>query len=123
MRARNLVAEVSGTEPRWFRPPYGAVAASSLVAARHAGLRTVLWTSWGRDWRAKATPTSVIADLEHTWHPGATVLLHDSDITSAPGCWHAALGALTPLSRLWAEQGLNVGTLAEHDLINPTKRL
>jgi len=120
VRARDLVAEVSGIEPQWFRPPYGAVAASSLVAARRARLRTVLWTSWGRDWRARATPQTVVADLERTWYPGATVLLHDSDITSAPGCWRSALGALDLLSELWAERGLTVGPLGEHGVGEPS---
>lgn len=116
LRARDLVAETTGIEPRWFRPPYGALAASSLVAARQARLRTVLWTSWGRDWRPEATATTVVADVERTWHRGATVLLHDSDITSAPGAWHAALDALGPLSDRWAGRGLTVGPLGDHGL-------
>lgn len=116
LRARDLVADVAGVEPRWFRPPYGAVATSSLVAAHYAGLRTVLWTSWGRDWRPEATPETVVADLERTWHRGATVLLHDSDITSAPECWRSALGALPTLAERWGARGLKVGTLAQHGL-------
>lgn len=116
LRARDLIAEVAGVEPMWFRPPYGALAASSLLAAHRAGLRTVLWTSWGRDWRAEATAGTVVADVVRTWHRGATVLLHDSDITSAPGCWHSALDALGPLGDLWASQGLTVGTLGAHGI-------
>lgn len=114
LRARDLVADVAGVEPRWFRPPYGALATSSLVAAHRGGLRTVLWTSWGRDWRAEATPDTVVADLERTWHRGATVLLHDSDITSAPGCWRSALGALPVLADRWEARRLKVGTLGQH---------
>ncbi|MDQ6838298.1 MAG: polysaccharide deacetylase family protein [Actinomycetota bacterium] len=116
VRARDLVADVAGIEPHWFRPPYGALAASSLVAAHHARLRTVLWTSWGRDWRAEATPTTVVDDVERTWHRGATVLLHDSDITSAPKSWLSALGALHPLAERWAARDLAVGPLADHGL-------
>lgn len=116
LRARDLIADVTGTTSRWCRPPYGALSASSLVAARRAGLQPVLWTTWGRDWRAEATPGSVAHDVARTWHGGATVLLHDSDITSAPGCWRAALGALGPLSRRWAAAGLAVGPLGEHGL-------
>jgi peptidoglycan/xylan/chitin deacetylase (PgdA/CDA1 family) len=113
-RARDLVEDRTGTPLRWFRPPYGALAASSLVAARATGLQTVLWTSWGRDWRAEATPETVAADVAATWHPGATVLLHDSDVTSAPGAWRSALGALPRLAEAW--DGLRVGPLREHDL-------
>jgi peptidoglycan/xylan/chitin deacetylase (PgdA/CDA1 family) len=118
-RAVEVIGEATGTAPRWFRPPYGALAASSLVAARRAGLPTVLWTTWGRDWRPGATPDTVAADLAATWHRGATVLLHDSDVTSAPGSWRAALGALPTLAERWATAGLEVGPLADHGL-SPT---
>jgi peptidoglycan/xylan/chitin deacetylase (PgdA/CDA1 family) len=115
-RARDLVADAGGVEPRWCRPPYGALSASSLVAARAAGLQLVLWTSWGRDWRPDATPESVTEDVVRTGYPGATVLLHDSDITSAPGCWRTALAALAPLAGRWHADGLVVGTLGEHGI-------
>lgn len=108
------ISDAAGAQPVWFRPPYGAVAASSLVAARRTGLRTVLWTCWGRDWRADATPASVVTRVERGRRPGATVLLHDSDVTSAPGSWKQALAALPELAARWREAGLTVGTLSEH---------
>ena len=109
-----LVEAAWGQRPTWFRPPYGALAASSLVAARRLGLRTVLWTTWGHDWKRGATPESVAARIQASWWPGATVLLHDSDVTSAPGSWKAALGALPILAERWAAAGLRVGPLGEH---------
>lgn len=115
-RAVETIGQATGVAPGWFRPPYGALAASSLVAAHRAGLPTVLWTTWGRDWRAEATPDTVLADLATTWYRGATVLLHDSDVTSAPGSWRAALGALPTLAERWAAAGVAVGPLADHGL-------
>ncbi len=115
-RARDAIAERAGSEPRWFRPPYGALAASSLVAARATGLRTVLWTTWGKDWRRGVGPRDVVEVVTATMTPGATVLLHDSDVTSAPGSWRATLGALPALAEQWEAAGLRVGTLAEHGL-------
>ncbi len=114
--ARDIIAETTGISPTWFRPPYGALAASSLVAARSAGLRTVLWTCWGRDWRADATAESVTATVEAGRRPGATVLLHDSDVTSSPGSWKSALDALPRLATRWRAEGLTVGTLSEHGI-------
>jgi hypothetical protein len=76
----------------------------------------VLWTTWGRDWRAEATPASVVADVARHLGPGATVLLHDSDCTSAPGAWHSAIGALDGLGELFEAGGLTVGPLADHGL-------
>ncbi|HXW80936.1 MAG TPA: hypothetical protein VEJ84_15645, partial [Acidimicrobiales bacterium] len=78
--------------------------------------RPVLWTTWGRDWRHKTTPESVIEDVAATWVPGATVLLHDSDCTSSPGSWKATLAALPRLAEDWAARGLRVGTLSDHGL-------
>jgi peptidoglycan/xylan/chitin deacetylase (PgdA/CDA1 family) len=117
IRARDLVAEATGQRPRWFRPPYGALASSSLIAARRAGLQTVLWTTWGRDWRPDADARSVAATVERTRRPGATVLLHDSDVTSAAGAWRAALGALPILADRWEAAGLTVGTLGDHGIV------
>ncbi|MBO0693267.1 MAG: polysaccharide deacetylase family protein [Acidimicrobiaceae bacterium] len=121
-RAVDAVGDATGRAPSWFRPPYGALAASSLVAARDQQLPIVLWTSWGRDWRSAATPQSVVADIAGSWRVGATVLLHDSDITSAPRSWRAALDALPILAERWASQGLTVGPLAEHGIRRAPRR-
>jgi peptidoglycan-N-acetylglucosamine deacetylase len=118
--AKDTLAELSGTQPRWARPPYGALSASSVIAARRAGLTPLLWTTWGRDWRAEATPGSIVADVSSTLVPGATVLLHDSDCTSAPGSWKATLAALPLLADLWSATGLEVGPLFEHGLSTRT---
>jgi peptidoglycan/xylan/chitin deacetylase (PgdA/CDA1 family) len=115
-RARDSIAEVTGVAPTWFRPPYGALSGGSLSAARHLGLQPVLWTTWGRDWRAGATPSSVVADVAGGLLPGATVLLHDSDCTSAPESWRATLGALPGMAELFDREGLSVGPLADHGL-------
>ncbi|MDQ1395489.1 MAG: hypothetical protein QOG64_748, partial [Acidimicrobiaceae bacterium] len=112
------VAEAGGIGPTWFRPPYGTLSTPALVAARRAQLHTVLWTAWGRDWREQATPRSVVDDVRRGLSPGATVLLHDSDCTSAPRAWKSALGALPLLAELFEERGLTVGPLREHGIRN-----
>lgn len=112
--ARDALAELTGTAPRWVRPPYGAVSASTLWAARRTALQPVLWTTWGRDWRREATRDSIVEDVSSTLVPGATVLLHDSDCTSAEGSWKATLTALPALAERWAALGLAVGPLSEH---------
>lgn len=112
--ARALLEDLSGRPVEWFRPPYGAVAASTLVAARRTGLRLILWTTWGQDWRPDATGATVAANVARTFVPGATVLLHDSDVTSSPGSWQATLDSLPDLAGRWRESGLEVGPLGEH---------
>jgi len=114
--ARSLLSELTGATPRFARPPYGVLAASTLRAAKTAGLQPVLWTTWGRDWRQEASADSVVRDVQATLVQGPTVLLHDSDCTSARGSWKATLAALPRLAHMWQAAGLTVGTLAEHGL-------
>jgi peptidoglycan/xylan/chitin deacetylase (PgdA/CDA1 family) len=116
-RGRDAVAAATGVTPRWFRPPYGTLSAGALRAAGRLDLDTVLWTAWGRDWRPEATPETVTHDVLRGRVPGGTVLLHDSDCTSSPESWHAALGALPMLARELGERGLTVGTVGEHGLV------
>jgi peptidoglycan/xylan/chitin deacetylase (PgdA/CDA1 family) len=116
-RARDSIAAASGREPAWFRPPFGTLSLAGLRAARDLGLATVLWTAWGRDWRAVATPESVTDDVMSGFVDGGTVLLHDSDCTSAPESWRSSLGALPLLAKELAERGLEVGPVADHGIL------
>jgi peptidoglycan/xylan/chitin deacetylase (PgdA/CDA1 family) len=115
-RGRDAIVEATGVVPEWFRPPYGTLSVSALLAARSMGLRTVLWSSWGRDWRQGATGASVVEDVMSGLVDGGTVLLHDSDCTSSPGSWRAALEALPLLAKCFADAGLAVGPAGEHGL-------
>lgn len=118
-RARDLVAELTGTPPRFVRPPYGVLSGGSLIAARRLKLQPVLWTAWGRDWERRATPDRVITTLRRGLAAGGTVLLHDSDCTSAPNAWRSALGALPELIAICHSRGLAVGPVGEHGLAEP----
>jgi peptidoglycan/xylan/chitin deacetylase (PgdA/CDA1 family) len=116
VRTADLIEQRTGRRPTYFRPPYGAFTAAAAHAARKAGLQPVLWTAWGKDWSAKATPASVVGNVTRTLRSGGTVLLHDSDCTSAPGAWRSALGALPTILDWCEERGLRVGPLREHGL-------
>ena len=116
VEATTLVEDVTGRTPRWWRPPYGVLTTAGVLAAGSAGLRPVLWSSWGQDWTSRATPASVLETVLSGLSPGGTVLLHDSSCTSASGAWHSALGALPPLVRHCHERGLSLGPLGEHGL-------
>ncbi|MFE3502474.1 polysaccharide deacetylase family protein [Kitasatospora sp. NPDC059146] len=113
-RARDTVADLTGTAPQWFRPPYGVMSAGAHLAARRLGLAPVLWTSWGEDWTGRATPDTVHRTVTADLYGGGTVLLHDSDCTSAPEAWRSALGALPRLLDHCATRGWQVGPLREH---------
>ncbi len=115
-RTAVVVEDLTGTPVRWYRPPYGVLSPAALVAARAAGLRPVLWSAWGRDWERHATPSRIVSSLERTLRPGGTVLLHDTDRTSAPGSWRRTLAASELLLTRWAAAGTDVGPLGDHGL-------
>ncbi len=115
-RTADLIEVQSGVRPTWFRPPYGALTTSGLVAARGLGLQTVLWTSWGQDWQRGLAPGDVVDEVLRGRLDGGTVLLHDSDCTSEPGAWRATLGALPTLVHRLRDRGLQVGTVGAHGL-------
>ena len=114
-RTKALIQDIAGVTPRFYRPPYGVVTGGDLLAVRTQDVELVLWTSWGKDWQARATGQSVIAELKKGGVVGgATLLLHDSDCTSAPGSWRSSLSALSELSSYCVEQRLDLVPLAEH---------
>jgi peptidoglycan/xylan/chitin deacetylase (PgdA/CDA1 family) len=115
-RGYDLIADVTGAPPRWYRPPYGVLTTPALVTAARLGMRTVLWTAWGRDWTATASPESVYSLVLRNLSGGATILLHDSDCTSKPEAWRSTLGAVPRLLDTIAARGLHVGPLREHGL-------
>lgn len=112
--AAEVVTAQTGVRPTWFRPPYGVLTLGSLVAARRARLRPVLWTAWGRDWVA-TDPARVAETIRRQLHPGGTVLLHDSDCAAqAAGSWRATVAALPRLAELTDRLGCTVGPLRDH---------
>ncbi|WP_369182100.1 polysaccharide deacetylase family protein [Streptomyces sp. Y1] len=113
-RTRDAVTELCGARPLWYRPPYGVLTAGPALAAHRLGLRSVLWTAWGRDWTAEATGATVYATARPGLTGGATLLLHDSDCTSAPGSWRAALAALPAIAAHCRSRGLALGPLRDH---------
>ncbi len=115
-RAVDVIERVTGSRPRFFRPPYGVLSGPALLTARELGLTPVLWSAWGREWTPGATADSVYATLARDLEGGVTVLLHDSGCTSPPGSWQAGLGALPLLLDHCAAAGLRVGPVGEHGI-------
>ncbi|MEV7781074.1 polysaccharide deacetylase family protein [Kitasatospora sp. NPDC088351] len=115
-RTAEAVTDLCGARPRWYRPPYGVLTAGPALAAHRLGLRTVLWTAWGRDWTDDATAASVYATARPGLTGGATLLLHDSDCTSAPDSWRATLAALPLIATHCRTHTLTLGPLRDHGL-------
>jgi len=119
-RAREMIADRTGSLPRWYRPTYGVATLTALREARRLGLTPVLWTHWGRDWTGHASAESVFHLASRDLAGGATVLLHDCPAgQAAPDAWRATLGALPRLLDHCARLGLRVGPLGEHGIATP----
>ncbi|GAA3520317.1 polysaccharide deacetylase family protein [Actinocatenispora rupis] len=115
--AKALVANAAGVAPRWFRPPFGVLSTGAAVAVRRLGMRTVLWSAWGRDWTATATGESVADLVGRDLRGGGTVLLHDTaSDTAAPESWRATVDAVPRVLDLCAARGWTVGPLRDHGL-------
>jgi peptidoglycan/xylan/chitin deacetylase (PgdA/CDA1 family) len=93
-RAQALIEDATGCEPALYRPPYGVLNAAALRQAHARGWRTLLWSQWGRDWEAHATPASILARVTAGAEAGSVLLLHDADDYSAPDSWRRTAAAL-----------------------------
>lgn len=105
-RCAALVAELGGRPPDRYRPPFGVFTPVALAEARRRGWTALLWSAWGRDWRARATADSIAADATRGVRAGDVVLLHDADHYSAPGSWRATADALPRILDALAARGL-----------------
>jgi peptidoglycan/xylan/chitin deacetylase (PgdA/CDA1 family) len=104
--AEAAIGEATGRAPLLYRPPYGVLNAAALRIAGQRAWRTLLWSHWGLDWEARATPES-IADLISTdLQPGSVLLLHDADDYGASGSWRNTAAALPRILERVGEAGL-----------------
>jgi peptidoglycan-N-acetylglucosamine deacetylase len=106
-RAQELVVDATGCASiGLYRPPYGVLNASALRVAGEHGWRTLLWSQWGRDWEARATPEAIAARVTDGVGEGSVLLLHDADDYSAPDSWRRTVAALPRVLEVLAEHGL-----------------
>src|SRR3954454_17809368 len=105
-RGADAIASAAGSLAPLYRPPYGIFSPAGLALARRRGDAPWLWSRWGRDWRAGATPAAVTERAAGAVGGGDLALLHDADHYSDPGCWRATAGAVPMILDAAAERGL-----------------
>lgn len=110
-RGHSAVTDATGVAPSRYRPPYGVFSAGALAVARRR-LAPLLWSRWGRDWRADATAASVHALATRDVSAGDVLLLHDADEYSDPGCWRSTVAALPRILETVAAAGLRIDSVA-----------
>lgn len=77
-RTGDEIERVLGRRSTLFRPPYGHLAGSSVLAAAELGLTTVMWSAQMHEGWWAHNPDSIIEDIRGQARPGAIVLAHDS---------------------------------------------
>jgi peptidoglycan/xylan/chitin deacetylase (PgdA/CDA1 family) len=106
LRARDVIGSATGAEPRLYRPPYGVFSGPALLVVRRLGWRPLLWSRWGRDWEAGATPEGIAARATRGLGDGDVVLLHDADHYSSRDSWRRTVAALPLVLEAAAAAGL-----------------
>jgi peptidoglycan/xylan/chitin deacetylase (PgdA/CDA1 family) len=107
----HILASITGTWPRLYRPPWGIVNVPALQTAWREGLTTVLWSIQPEGLRPR-TPAEQLAYCARRLHDGAIVDLHDAP--GLPGAPERLLGLMPSLLDLLSERGyaaVPVGTL------------
>jgi peptidoglycan/xylan/chitin deacetylase (PgdA/CDA1 family) len=105
-RAVEIVGEVYGERPTLYRPPYGIFTLAGLSLVRGASLEPLLWSKWGRDWRAKTTADEIARLACRNLGDRDVVLLHDADWYSSPGSHRRTAAALPRILDAIEERGL-----------------
>ncbi len=76
-RCSSLIEEITGREPRFFRPPRGLLGWSALREAARMGMRTVLWSCSAKDWTRPGVNVIARRVLSGS-RRGSIILLHDA---------------------------------------------
>lgn len=109
-RAQHVLATLTGTPPKLFRPPWGMVNAAMFPTLRRHGQRCVLWSIQPEGRR----PAAVEAQVHHVLrraHPGAIVDLHDAEGT--PGAPERLCEALPRMIDGLRQAGYGFATVGE----------
>jgi peptidoglycan/xylan/chitin deacetylase (PgdA/CDA1 family) len=93
-RGMATIEDATGVRPVDYRPPYGIFSFPGIGEVRRRGLRPLLWSRWGHDWRGGRPPEAIAGELTGSIAAGDVLLLHDADHYSDPGSWRGTMAAL-----------------------------
>jgi peptidoglycan/xylan/chitin deacetylase (PgdA/CDA1 family) len=103
------IEDATGEAPVFHRPPFGIYSSAGLEYVRTHGLRPLLWSRWGKDWRKFTSPGRIAARATSRVRPGDVILLHDADFYSSRDSYRRTVAALNLiLSELKSRQ---IGTV------------
>ncbi len=116
MDAQAEIAAATGVKPTLFRPPFGCRWPGVGSVLHEQGLRLVMWSAIGSDWRLPEA--AIAAKLERAARPGAIFCLHDGRGLAANPDVSSTLGAVRVIMPRLGESGYCFSSVSQ--LICPT---
>ncbi|GEM_PF-91809 len=110
-RAQEIIATVTGAQPRLARPPCGVRTPAYFAAAAKLGLRTVQWDVAGFDWKERTSKEIADSVLQGAT-AGSIILLHDGD-SARKRDRRATVAALPLIIEGLKARGLNIVPLTQ----------
>jgi peptidoglycan/xylan/chitin deacetylase (PgdA/CDA1 family) len=74
-RTQDVLERLTGQRPKIFRPPYGGRWFGLFPVLAERGMRMVMWSDAGYDWKNDAD--GIVRDTLKALRPGSIILLHD----------------------------------------------
>jgi peptidoglycan-N-acetylglucosamine deacetylase len=108
-RAQQAIRTHTGTEPEWFRAPYGVRWFGMGGAQRNLSLTGVMWSAIGRDWALNSA--AVYQRLATRSANGAILCLHDGRELKVQADISVTVEALRRLVPTLLEQGYEFETV------------
>jgi peptidoglycan/xylan/chitin deacetylase (PgdA/CDA1 family) len=116
-RGADIIAEVTGQQPRVFRPPYGSISGATMMFAVSMGYPIVLW-----DFEFNQHGRSAAANVTHMTRqarPGSIILAHDGGTLNCD----VVVQALPALIDRLRQKGLGFVTTTELIALGTTERV
>lgn len=114
VRAHEIIEQVTGIAPRFFRPPRGVYSAYARDFLQQQGYTMVLWDISSQDW-AELPAHRIAGNVLHRVGPGSILLFHDGGdlITAEGGNRNNTLKALPQVIKGLQKQGYYFLTIDE----------
>jgi len=115
--AQDSITKATGVCPLYFRAPYGARWFGLRTAQRRLGLKGIMWTCIGLDWRL---PTErIVSRIVSNLFSGSILCLHDGRHTQARPNVRPMLEAIRQIVPEALERGFEFATISQ--LLCPTQ--
>lgn len=100
------IKDITGEQPKLFRPPFGIVDKKTHLLLKEQGMKTVYWSAFSEDWR-QIGERSVVDRLSKYAAPGGIMIMHELEPTG-----NQTIGAARKLIRKLRERNYNFSAIA-----------